>query len=80
MKIYHLVSSHKTSLLSKFPCFLHLPPTNLEWSVSLFGLSLPKVYGGGVQITPGKFPKRLQANTETKGEVCLSGIADVIVL
>ena len=34
------------SLVSKFPCILKLPPTNLEWSASFFGLSLPSMYGG----------------------------------
>lgn len=28
----------KTSLIHKFPCLLKLPPTNLEWSASFFGL------------------------------------------
>lgn len=31
----------KTSLQCKFPCFLNMPPTNLEHSASFFGLFLP---------------------------------------
>ena len=36
----------RTSLICKFPCLLNLPPTNLEWSASFFGLSLPYAYRG----------------------------------
>ena len=34
------------SHVRKFPCLLKLPPTNLEWFASVFGLSLPFVYKG----------------------------------
>ena len=51
-----------TSLVSKFPCLLNLPPTNLEWSTSCLGLSLPSKYRGRFQITLRKLLKRLQAN------------------
>ena len=44
----HIVAP-RTSLVSKFPCLLNLPPTNLEQSASFCGLSLPSVYRGQFQ-------------------------------
>ena len=51
----------KTSIICKSPCFFNLPPSNLRWFTSFFGLSLPSVYRGQFQILPGKLPK-FQAN------------------
>ena len=39
-----------TNLLSKFPCILNLPSTNLEWPAFFFCLTLPSVYGAQFQI------------------------------
>lgn len=36
----------KTSLISKFPCFLKLPPTDLERPASFFAFFLLSVYRG----------------------------------
>ena len=46
----------KTTFVGKFLCLLNMPPTNLEWSASFFGLFLPSSYGGQFQISPGKLP------------------------
>lgn len=35
----------KTGCASKFPCFLNLSPTNLDWPASFLGLSLPFTKG-----------------------------------
>lgn len=48
-------------LIYKFPCLLSLPPTNLEWPASFFGLPLASPYGDQFQIMPLKLP-RLQTN------------------
>ena len=42
----------KTSLMSKFPCLVNLPPTNLECSAFFFG-SLFSMCGNKFQISPG---------------------------
>ena len=54
------------NLLCKFPCLLNLPPANLDWSVSFFGLSLSSVYWSQFQIAPRKL-LRLQTNTWNAG-------------
>lgn len=41
-----LVLLPKTSLICKLPGLSTLPPTNLEWPASFFGLALPFLYGG----------------------------------
>lgn len=41
-----------SSLVCKFPCWLHLPSTCLEWSASFFSLSLPLVHRVQFQILP----------------------------
>ena len=51
----------KTSLLSKFPCLLSPPPTDLEWFASFLDLSLLSVYGSQFLIIPRKLPRKLQA-------------------
>lgn len=43
--------SPKTVFVCKFSCLLNVPATNLAWSASVFGLSLPSVYRG--QFTRG---------------------------
>lgn len=40
----HLAAT-KTSIVCKSPCLLNLPPTNLEWSVCFFHLSLLSGFG-----------------------------------
>lgn len=55
----HLTAAPKQALYISFLCLLKLPPTNLEWPVSFFSLSLPSVYGSWFQITPGKLQKEL---------------------
>lgn len=35
---------HQTSLVSKFPYLLNLPPNSLEWAASFWDLSFPSVY------------------------------------
>ena len=57
----------KTILICKLPCLLNLPLTNLEWSAFFFGLSLPSMYGGQFQITPGRLPKRWRPNSMHPG-------------
>ena len=49
----------KTSLVGKFSCLLHLPPTNLEWPA--YGHSLSSAYWGRFWISPGELP-RMQTN------------------
>lgn len=43
----------RTSLISKFPCLLNLPHTNLECSVPFFDLSLSAVYKSICDPTAG---------------------------
>lgn len=51
------LAAAKTKRISTSPCLLKLPPTNLEWSASVFGLPLPSVYGWPVSdFTLGNTP------------------------
>ena len=40
----------RTSLMHKVSCLLKLPPPNLDWSASSFGLSMPCMYRGQFMI------------------------------
>lgn len=52
-----LYLSHSwSSLVYKFPCVLKLPPANPEWSAFSFHRSLPSVYRGQFQVSPGEAP------------------------
>lgn len=60
--------------LCKFPCLLNLPPANLDWSASFFGLSLSSVYWSQFQIAPRKL-LRLQTNAWDAG-LTVPGFSD----
>lgn len=50
----------------KFLCLLNLPPTNLGWPASFFGLSLPSVYWavGGGRVSFRIITRQLQGGSE----------------
>ena len=47
-----ILQQPKTSL-AKSPCFLTLPPTDMEQPVSLFDFPLPSAYGASLGFHPG---------------------------
>lgn len=44
------------SLMGKFLCSLHPPPTTLEWPATFFGLSPPSVHTASSDFTPSFKP------------------------
>lgn len=59
------LAAPNTSLICKFLCLLKLPSTNLKWSASSFGLSLPSVYRGQFWISPRE-PLEFWTNTSSR--------------
>lgn len=49
----------KTSVVSRSPRSLILPPASLGWSASSFSLFWPDMYGGRFQISPRELPRFL---------------------
>lgn len=66
VEIYSSCGPPTPSFQCQFSCLLNLPPSNLEWPASFFGLSLPSGYGASFKLHPTRKFLRLLLTVSMK--------------